>query len=696
MKLITRHGNHAGVKCMLYRSQSAARFLVFITLLVTVIAMPHLACAQDLSDYTFLKSITSNAYPHAHTVLSRETETVEFNSDGTSRETDEVFLTILNQDGVRKNSTTTFYINRHYSRLTIELFEIIGADGAATPVDLKRYAREDSSAAASRMNIYDPAQRELRVFIPELHAGDTIHYRVTRDNFKTMIPGQFFGRKQAEYTFPVREYRVEITGPESMDIHTLIKDGQNGRYSSNKFTASGRTTHVFVFRDVPALVPEPAMPPLPRVTMRLLYSTIGSWNFVAQWYSRLVEPHLASTPAITAKVQELTAEKHSQDEKLAAIFYFVAQKIRYMGITAERDRPGYEPHDVSLTFSRRYGVCRDKAALLVTMLREAGFRAAPVIISAGSILDSEVVVPWFNHAIAAVLDKSNKPILYMDPTSETSRQFLPDYERHSSCLVASSHGSDLLLTPEPDANANLSNFRIEDRLHVNGVLSGTIHATLTGFCDTALRGAMMSSSEEKRKQILEELLQNRIPGIIIHDLQWSDPENRGIPFSFHCSFDAVNRTRVTADGRVLFYPVANMDYIGVLDKYLMERASLSSRRYPLRFNYVVKSTMKEQTVLGPGWDICHMMLPHPERAACRQAEAACRAELCNRTLVINRDFKITALEVPAKDYSNILMIQKHLRDIAITPIILGYNHREKDMATAHTDKTGRDFGGKHR
>ena len=681
---------------MLYRSQSAARFLVFITLLVTVIAMPHLACAQDLSDYTFLKSITSNAYPHAHAVLSRETETVEFSSDGTSRETDEVFLTILDQDGIRENSVTTFYINRHYSRLHIELFEVIGADGTATPVDLKRYAREDSSAAASRMNIYDPAQRELRVFIPELHAGDTIHYRVTRDNFKTMIPGQFFGRKQAEYTFPIREYRVEITGPESMDIHTLIKDGQKGRYSSNQFTDSGRTTRIFLFRDVPALVPEPAMPPLQRVSMRLLYSTIDSWDFVAQWYSRLVEPHLAPTPAITAKVQELTAEKQSRDEKLAAIFYFVAQKIRYMGITAERDRPGYEPHDVSLTFSRRYGVCRDKAALLVTMLREAGFRAAPVIVSAGSILDSEVVVPWFNHAIAAVLDENSRPVLYMDPTSETSRQFLPDYERHSSCLVASKLGSDLLLTPEPEADANLSSFRIEDRLLANGVLSGTIHATLTGFCDTALRGAMMSSSEEKRKQILEELLQNRIPGIIVHDLQLSDPENRSIPFSFHCSFDAVNRTRVTADGRVLFYPVANMNYIGVLDKYLMERASLSSRKYPLRFNYVVKSTMKEQTVLGPGWDICHMMLPRPEITICRQAEAACRAELRDHTLVINRDFKITALEVPVKDYRNILTIQKHLDDITITPIIIDFNHTGKNMTDDHTDRTVRDFGGKHR
>ena len=64
------------------------------------------------------------------------------------------------------------------------------------------------------------------------------------------------------------------------------------------------------------------------------------------------------------------ARKSNTDRKrIKAIFYHVAQKIRYMGLTPEKDRPGFEPHDVKLTFDNKYGVCRDKAALLVSMLR---------------------------------------------------------------------------------------------------------------------------------------------------------------------------------------------------------------------------------------------------------------------------------------------------------------------------------------
>ncbi len=656
---------------MTFPPQRAAPVMLLFTAAVSLFLFLQGAQTSASTGHEFLNKITRAAYPHAHAVLASEKESVEFETDGTSRETDEVFLTILDQDGVRQNSVTTFYINRHYSRLKIELFEIIGADGKAATVDLDRYAREDSSASASRMNIYDPDQRELRVFIPELYPGDTIHYRVVRENFKTMIPGRFFGKKRAEYTFPIKEYRLDIIGPESVKLHTLIKDGQAGKYSTTEFSRSGRTTRVFMFRDVPALVPEPAMPPPGRVTMRVLYSTINTWDEVGEWYRRLVEPHLAPTPAITTKVRKLTAGKKDREEKLAAIFYFVAQKIRYMGITAERDRPGYEPHDVSLTFSRRYGVCRDKAALLVTMLREAGFHAAPVIISAGSILDAEVVVPWFNHAITALLDEKGKPVMYLDPTSETSRQFLPDYERHSSCLVASPRGSDLLQTPDPEPGANRTLFAIFDRLDADGILSGTIFVTLTGFCDTALRGAMMDSSGEKRKQIIEELIQRRIPGVILHDISWSDPEDRDTPLQFQCGFEAANRTRVTESGNVLFFPAGAMDYTGVLDKYLMEKASLSTRKYPLRFNYVVKSSLIEKIILDSSIRDRGLLLPPCSSSVCPQAVATYRIKYNHDQIILERDFQVRALEVPPEEYGAVLKLQKYLQDVAITPVIIG-------------------------
>lgn len=652
-------------------------FQTFIPALILLVSMtlcipaliPYVH-ARNVHDYLFLQRITRAEYPHAHAVLAREVETIEFSIDGTSMDTDEVFLTVFDQDGVRENSVRTFYINRHYTDLKIELFEVIDRNGIAKAVDLARYSREDSSTSSSRMNIYDSSQRELKVFIPELRPGDTIHYRVVKHDFKAMISGEFFGRIIAEYTFPIREYRVEFTGPESMQLHTLIKDEQPERVSSSSFAVNGRLTRMFEFKDVPAMVPEPSMPSFSRVAMRLLYSTVDSWGMVSKWYSALVEPHLAATTAIKVRVRELTANCASSEEKLAAIFYFVAQKIRYMGITAEYDRPGYEPHDVSLTFSRRYGVCRDKAALLVTMLREAGFHAVPVIISVGNKLDPEVVVPWFNHAIVAVLDEKGLPLRYLDPTSETSLQFLPDYERDSSCLAAWDNGAKLLLTPEPDADNNFSMLLVKDRLDSSGALVGTFHASFSGFCDTAMRVAMMNSSYERRRQMLEKFLGRRVPGMVISDLEWSDPEDRGVEFSFSCKFKAVNRIKETTGGRFLFFPVSSMRYLGVLDKYLMEKASLVHRKYPLRFNYVVKSRLLEHTDLGFLRDHASVALPGDKKVRGKKAGAEYVAKIAGQALTIERNFQVTALEVLPDEYDEILSVQRHLVQMEVLPVVL--------------------------
>src|SRR2546429_5269404 len=96
------------------------------------------------------------------------------------------------------------------------------------------------------------------------------------------------------------------------------------------------------------------------------------------------------------KVGERTAGAGTDMDKIKAVFYHVAQKIRYMGLTPEKDRPGFEPHDVKLTFDNKYGVCRDKAALLVSMLRGAGFKAYPVLVNVGAKRDPEVPEPSFN------------------------------------------------------------------------------------------------------------------------------------------------------------------------------------------------------------------------------------------------------------------------------------------------------------
>ena len=66
----------------------------------------------------------------------------------------------------------------------------------------------------------------------------------------------------------------------------------------------------------------------------------------------------------------------SSEAKL--IHEFVAKDIRYVAI--EYGDSGYEPHHAKEVFVNRYGDCKDQAILLITMLKEAGIEAYPVLI----------------------------------------------------------------------------------------------------------------------------------------------------------------------------------------------------------------------------------------------------------------------------------------------------------------------------
>ena len=61
------------------------------------------------------------------------------------------------------------------------------------------------------------------------------------------------------------------------------------------------------------------------------------------------------------KVAELIESCSTRQEKVEAIFKFVSQEIRYLGIIpeGEDEAPGYQPHHVYQTFDNRHGVCRD-------------------------------------------------------------------------------------------------------------------------------------------------------------------------------------------------------------------------------------------------------------------------------------------------------------------------------------------------
>lgn len=649
-----------------------------IIILITLISLLPVPSFAKTGPYSFLLQVNRQDYPFAHAVLAQEIEHIEYHADGSKESQDDVYITVLDEEGKQSHKVLSFNVNKAYGQLKIELCEII-REGKPSAIDIAAQSHEEAAAGNSRSNIYNPLQKVVKLFLPGLEIGDTIHYRLKSRQFKPIIEDQIYGSILGQYDIPIRSYIFTLTTPTASKLNWLIKDEVKGKVIYRKTVLSGNTSKTirsWHFRKVPQIVPEPSMPSFRQVAMRLLFSTLPDWQAIGSWYDILVAKKLTPGPQLQEMVDKLIAGKSDREEKMAALFYYVAREIRYLGVSGESERPGFEPHNVNLTFSRRHGVCRDKAALLVSMLQHADFNAKAILIRVGDKLDYEIPLPYFNHAIVAVLDDQDNITEFLDPTSETSRQFLPDYERECSYLVADQQKSDLGLTPPVSPAKNSFKLDIVDQITAKGNLKGTITAICTGFNDTLMRSIMMNISKKEQELFLEGFFLNQYNSLELYNIKWSDPADRSRNFNFSGDF-SVNALTSSGDGTATQYlqPLLFIANPSLLERWIINQADMTSRHYPIKLGYTFSTTAKEHlTFLQPPQKI---YLPQEQTFENEvfSATMSCRQPVSGQ-IVIKRHFAMKKSEVEASLYHLLTALQNYKRNLALTPIVIEPKNQE--------------------
>jgi len=536
-----------------------------------------------LSDVTkAAESVTETVYPNADIVVIDETISTTYQTNGTYTTTDNEYIKILTEKGKRSYRTISKYYTIPYGTATVVNIELINPAGKVTPIDVVNNRRVMVNPGQMSANIYNPNSKILQVGVPGIEIGDIIHIESYDETVKARVPDTWCNYNVLEHTSPILHTTINVDGPKEMPLVNIkLRAEIPGTVSYTKPTGKGDRNHYrWEIKDVPRMFPEPKMPDMYTVVQRLLVSTINDWESISRWYWNLSEPHLnAVTPDMKKKVAELTEGITDRDEKIRKIFRFVSQQIRYMGITTETTAPGYEPHDVSLTFNNRYGVCRDKAALLVAMLRLADIEAYPVLINAGPRKDEDVPQPYFNHAIAAVSNEDGSYTL-MDSTDENTTDLMPAYLSFMSYLVAHPKGEHLRTSPVVPAKENLLSINTTGSLSADGLLKLKSRIDFNGINDNAYRGSFATMKPEERKQYFEGALKKRIAGAKLIDFTISPDDMQ----------DTTENISVTLEYEAPHFPITSDNYtilaapwLGTAFGYanfLLGSTGLNERKYP--------------------------------------------------------------------------------------------------------------------
>ena len=621
------------------------------------------------------KTATVEAYPDADAVLIDGARWFRYRTDGTFIGWEEKYTRILTEKGRRKFLTISSYFTIPYQRgsedCKIPVLEIIKPDGTVIPVDVEGQSKIMVNPSSMKRNIYNPNSKIIKVNVAGLEEGDILHSVMYDRTVHPRVPDAWFDWLTFESTMPILRSAVSIYAPKELPLKSIALKGEiEGTVTRREAEENGIILYQWEAQNVPRFFPEPNMPPPQTVVQRLLVSTFPDWESVSRWYWNLSEPHLETTPGIEAKAAELTDGLEDPREKIEAIFRFVSQQIRYLGIISETEAPGYEPHDVKDTFEARHGVCRDKAALLAAMLRSAGFDAYPVLIYVGPRKDPEVPQPYFNHAIAA-LRKGDGSFLLMDPTDETTAELLPSYLNDKSYLVATPEGEDLRTSPIDPAENNLMRVDTVGSIDRDGKLTAETVFCFDGINDNSYRRIFARQKPEERRRFFEALMKKAEASARVDEVK-IEPEDL-----MDTTRPLTARVKYRADDvlirgeNAIMLPLPSIGLkVGVVN-FIVGKTGLEERRFPFRTRIACGIRERIELELDPLLEDA-VFLPEGEPVDNEALSWMFSTRRTGATLEYEADFRLKAVEFSPAEYLRLKEIFKQIeRELRRMPIFAG-------------------------
>jgi hypothetical protein len=168
-------------------------------------------------------------------------------------------------------------------------------------------------------------------------------------------------------------------------------------------------------RNIPALTNEPRGPALTEVAPYVSISTFGDWNQLGKWYAGFIRPQFALDGQLRHELARILSTAPTEIDKIHAIHEFVLRNTRYEAMEFGIFR--YKPYPVSQVYERHFGDCKDKASLMIALLRASGIDAELALVRTrklGDVSERATSIAIFDHAVAYI----PKYDLWLDGTAQ--------------------------------------------------------------------------------------------------------------------------------------------------------------------------------------------------------------------------------------------------------------------------------------
>ncbi|HVP63782.1 MAG TPA: DUF3857 domain-containing protein [candidate division Zixibacteria bacterium] len=446
--------------------------------------------ARWLADPETVAAIDSNFAKSAPAVMLSDVRIDRVHASGVYSEHVQQFIRVNTADAVREYVVRALQFSNISQAIHIEHARLHKPDGR---VIMGQDDGEEAIANAASSIYYDSRRHILR--FPGAQPGDTIEIDYRLEPTTEYNPyGRYFASLYVfRDTLPVLNKRVVVQAPPSLALTAVEHDLHSNSTSAN--------TWVWEAHNLEAMRNEPSAPGAVENSAYAHISTLGSWKELGKWYSELVAPQMELSPEMRAYARRLQNEQHDPRARMNAIYQFVTRQTRYTGL--EFGVYSYKPYPVSQVYTRHFGDCKDKASLMIALLRASGIRADFAMVrtrAMGKIDPNAVSVSLFDHAIVYVPEFD----LFLDGTADFAETGeLPDTDQGAMAVTVSENGVATVRTI-PVLESNAQHRDLDAVVNADGTLK------LTGRVDAEGAGAAhlrreSQNSERQRAELTRTL-----------------------------------------------------------------------------------------------------------------------------------------------------------------------------------------------
>jgi hypothetical protein len=617
-----------------------------LTLLLTALALFAAVASADQWRDVDVQALMNEApgrddHPEASAVLLKLQELVEVYADGAVVSERNRLIRVLTLRGRETYSNQSFQYNTDTDVLTVVKSITVHRSGKVMEVE-EDAINDVTPAFLEDATVYANVMSRVISF-PLVGPGATTELQLREDS-RPSADGSFSGIEYMGAEDPILSAEFTLRYPaDGPEPNVAGREGFLGEVELLESRVAGEAS--FTIEDVPALVAEENMPSAVDLYPRVVYSSYADWSEPAAFFAGEFYPHLRTDGGIADRVERVTAGLSSEDEIVKALFLDVASGVR--NIHLRLGLGGYEPNDADTVLENKYADTRDKAVLLISMLRAAGLEAYPALVAGRTDASFDEEVPaleQFSRILVALPNGGS--YRFLDPFLDDAFYGFVRWGRGNAALVVTDDGTgELVRVPGFSPEENVAANTIDIDMDADGAATLRAECALTGYFDRKTRMDLKDSKPSEKEKLFDSAANVASSGATSVEYYHSDLTDLTEPVTVTQTIDAPDFAVPQGDMMIVHLPAFPHSFArtGVYP-------TLGERNYPFVFPCEFVSELEMKISVPDGYSVAWIPDPFAATAAGVSFELSCGMSEDGTALMWKRRVVVNERIVSTDDY----------------------------------------------